>query len=158
MITHPLLNDVHVRRDVLVSKCHILLMQMLNIYFRWMSLHWMCRLLDMWSHRHNNSNVNDIDIGCSKYNCRYLQLPLSTIADTIAVIYNYNGSVPVLFDISGKTFSKKHFFEQKRNIFIFIIPFSYIYYENFLKKISNTDLLIDIPINSNLNDISSIIE
>ena len=43
-------------------------------------------------------------------------------------------------------------------LIIFIIPSSYIYYENFLKKVSNTDLLIDIPINSNLNDISKIIE
>ena len=39
-----------------------------------------------------------------------------------------------------------------------MIPFSYIYYENFVKKISNTDLIIDIPINSNLNEISIIIE
>ena len=43
-------------------------------------------------------------------------------------------------------------------LIIIITSFSYIYYENFVKKVSSTDLLIDIPKNSNLNDISNIIK
>ena len=42
-------------------------------------------------------------------------------------------------------------------LIILVIAFSYIYYENFVKKVSSSDLLIDIPKNSNLNEISIII-
>ena len=46
---------------------------------------------------------------------------------------------------------------KKLLLIVLLISFSYIYYGNFIKKISNSDILIDIPKNSSLKDISAII-